>query len=146
MVNTLTSSQSPRLWQQPRRWALTQKTSTYRNTPSCRILDILTPCSVWTKGWSSFQSVHRRSVRLPVCLPSVCSSSGRRHTSGWWGWWWWWCERLTLTSSHRFLCLIYIIPPLGWHHAVIMYCRQASRGNIKLYIYVKKNMYFFINI
>lgn len=38
--------------------AVTQRTSTYRNTPSCRIWDILTPCSERTK---------RRSRSVSVC-------------------------------------------------------------------------------
>ena len=92
IINPVWFKQTRRLWwytglnqEESKRSALWQITSTsgrihrshactHRNTPSCRILDILTPWSGWTKSWwSRFQS--DTSVCLSVCL-SDC-----RHTS-----------------------------------------------------------------
>ena len=69
--------------------AAAQQTCTHRNTPSCRILGILTP---WSEGADGvgFLSVRRRSVCLSGCL-SVCSSGGadtplRMLLLIWWQW------------------------------------------------------------
>lgn len=76
---------------------------TYRNKPSCRILDIVTPFSGWTKTRFAVVPVSQSSGRLPAdCLQlhneEEEEDEGRRCLS-----WWWW------GGSTRILCPTFII-------------------------------------
>lgn len=99
---------------------------TYRSTQSCRILDILTPFSGWTKT-PAVVSVSRSSV----CLSTDClrlhdeeekEDEGRRCRS-----WWWWGEIHSHPRPHLHYHNHAPIP----HHTHILKTqpiRSAGRG------------------